>query len=245
MKSLISFIFFTTLLGCTEEDIQSTTDKLVISRLEAGFINDCGENEPECVAAVKNQLHSCVIKSNMLDYIHKKGRENLGEYIKLVQECIVDIDGVPFYKKILAKNTTPLTDEEYKKYYEICLEKAKKGNSNYQYQLGTLYLTGNGIEKDTDKAYTWFEESADNGNTEAQKLIGAAYFTGRNRIINLDKAWHYYTLAAESGDPIAQTVIGSFNYSAFNYDEARIWWDKAAKQGHQEAIEKLKTLPKK
>lgn len=53
--------------------------------------------------------------------------------------------------------------------YEVDLlrKKAEAGDSAAQYNLGVMYLFGQGVEKDNVDAYAWFNLSAANGSDDA------------------------------------------------------------------------------
>lgn len=48
------------------------------------------------------------------------------------------------------------------------------GNAYAEYQLGAIYLFGNGVDQDYYKAMEWLKKSADNGNKYAEQLLKTA-----------------------------------------------------------------------
>ena len=50
---------------------------------------------------------------------------------------------------------------------EELLKLAEDGDNNAQFQLGELYFEGLEIDRDFNKAASWFEASAFQGNTKA------------------------------------------------------------------------------
>ena len=54
-------------------------------------------------------------------------------------------------------------------------DKAERGDPKAQNVMGTYYESGNGVEKDYDKAIYWYTKSAEQGNTNAQYHLGVLY----------------------------------------------------------------------
>ena len=50
-------------------------------------------------------------------------------------------------------------------------ESAEHGNQYAQYALGKLYLTGQGVKQDRERAWTYFYESAERGNESADFFL--------------------------------------------------------------------------
>ncbi len=59
---------------------------------------------------------------------------------------------------------------------------AKQGDAEAQYQLGTVYLDGLGVEMDPSEALSWLQLSADQGHGQAQSNL--TYLTGHETAIN-------------------------------------------------------------
>lgn len=52
-------------------------------------------------------------------------------------------------------------------------QKAQTGVASSQYDLGMRFLTGSGVDKDTNAALAWFQKAAANGSSEAKELLEA------------------------------------------------------------------------
>ena len=50
--------------------------------------------------------------------------------------------------------------------------RAKQGDANAQYQLGTMYDNGQGVPKDVKEAVKWYRLAAEQGDTSSQKRFG-------------------------------------------------------------------------
>ena len=57
------------------------------------------------------------------------------------------------------------------KAFELYQKAANLGNGNAQYNLALIYESGNGIEKNIDKAIYWYEKSAKQGHQNSQKQL--------------------------------------------------------------------------
>ena len=55
---------------------------------------------------------------------------------------------------------------------------ADQGEACAQCNLGTLYLRGDGVQKDTDEALRWFRLAANQGLARGQVNLGAMYANG-------------------------------------------------------------------
>ncbi len=77
-----------------------------------------------------------------------------------------------------------------------------------QYNLGTCYYKGIGVEKDAKEAAGLFESAANLGFAPAQFSLGMCYQTGEGVEENPAKAVNLYQLAAGQGDPLAQIHLG-------------------------------------
>jgi hypothetical protein len=89
------------------------------------------------------------------------------------------------------------------------IAKANAGDEAAQYQLGTMYNTGQGVERNPDTAFTWFQKAARQGNAGAMYNLGVAYYNGDTLggtlTADAEQAWIWFTLAAEKGDNASKT----------------------------------------
>lgn len=85
---------------------------------------------------------------------------------------------------------------------------AAKGHAQAQFNLGVMYHTGKGVEKDLGEAYSWFLLAAEQGLPQAQNHVG--YFLENGIAVSQDhiKAASWYRLAAKQGYWTAQENLG-------------------------------------
>ena len=81
---------------------------------------------------------------------------------------------------------------------------AKKGNSEAQKLLGSMYRFGRGVPQDAKEAAKWYRLAAEQGNVDAQQDLGFMYEFGSGVETNAEEAAYWYRLAAERGSVFAQ-----------------------------------------
>lgn len=104
-----------------------------------------------------------------------------------------------------------------------------------RYQLGLLYLRGQGVEQDPATALGWFEQAADQGLARAQYQSARMHQRGQGTPANPGKARQRFEQAARQGDREAQLALGLLylNGDGVRADagKARDWLLRAARQG--------------
>lgn len=60
---------------------------------------------------------------------------------------------------------------DYSSAHELWLEAARSGNAEAQYNLGSLYATGKGVDKNLQEAYKWYSMAAVAGDEAARKRV--------------------------------------------------------------------------
>jgi len=97
-------------------------------------------------------------------------------------------------------------------------EAAQQGDANAQYNLGVLYLQGDGVPQNHKQAVKWIQEAARQGNAEAQYKLGLLYAN------NMKWSW--------SGVPVDYTM----DYMWLNLSAAQ--GNKAADQSRDRIVYK-------
>jgi len=128
---------------------------------------------------------------------------------------------------------------DFAKAAKIYQQAAQVGDVKAEYNLGLMYLNGDGVKQDNAEALKWFKASANGGFSEAQYRLGVIYF--RNDIVPIDyaEAVKWYRAAALQGHVRSQLDMGVIYYSGAvvdqDYAEAIKWYKLAATQGSTEA----------
>jgi uncharacterized protein len=123
--------------------------------------------------------------------------------------------------------------------FAACSRLAAQGDVVAQYNLGLMYLTGQGVPQDDRQAATWFRAAAEKGDAPAQYYLGLSYQSGRGMKRDAVEAAMWYRKAAEQGYVYAQSVLG-FMYGngegvPTDFVEAFLWLSLAAAAGDGDA----------
>lgn len=84
---------------------------------------------------------------------------------------------------------------------------AVQGNRYAHYRLGKLYLAGDGVPKDVERAVEHLIASAKLGNQYAQYVLGKFYLMGRDVPRDEEAACKWLTASAAQGNPYAQFFL--------------------------------------
>ena len=113
--------------------------------------------------------------------------------------------------------------------------------------MACKYRDGVGVKQSDNKAVELYEMAAKRGDAGAQFNLGLFYAHGMYGLTQSSKrAFEYFTLAAEQGLAEAQDNLGVMYANGdgieTSYSKAREWFTKAAAQGDESAINRLKQL---
>ena len=100
-------------------------------------------------------------------------------------------------------------DPEYQTTLRKNLPLAQEGNAIAQYNVGTMYYEGLGVDDNIDEALTWFRRSADQGYARAQSRLGYIYADGDEVRQDYALAVKWFQLAATQGHAKAQYNLGT------------------------------------
>ena len=123
--------------------------------------------------------------------------------------------------------------------FKTLLTKAQAGDVEAQKKTAYAYKTGEGVEKDAEKAFYWYSKAALRDDAEAMGMLGVAYLDGTGVEADFDKGIEWRTRAAEKGYVWGQSDLGmdyffGIKYKAGkfqqDYDKAFFWFLKAAEQ---------------
>ena len=122
---------------------------------------------------------------------------------------------------------------------EMLLE---KGNYAACFDLGQLYYHGDkGVQKDIQRAMSYFKEAADNGIAMAAYQMGRIYETGNAEDLPADQlqSFKWYARAAKEGLPEAENNLGSCYFFGrgvdVDYEKAFRLYKSSAEKGNNEA----------
>ena len=117
--------------------------------------------------------------------------------------------------------------------------KAEQGDTESQFELGSMYFFGIGVSSDDREAARWYRKAAEQGHVTAQFNLGKAYLNGQGIPHNAREAVRWFRKAAEQEHVTARFYLGAAFRVGYgiqkNVEEAVHWFRKAAEQGHPRA----------
>jgi TonB family protein len=109
-------------------------------------------------------------------------------------------------------------------------EGALAGAAQHQYQLGQMYLNGQGVPQDFTEARKWLEKSAEQGYADAQEALGMILLPRANAPGDPALATIWLRKAAEQGKPTSQYVLSNLLRQQGDNDNALVWLRRAAEK---------------
>ena len=138
-------------------------------------------------------------------------------------------------KQLLIATMLLLSSGAYGQSFEETKLLAEQGDANAQYNLGNMYIYGNGVPENNTEAVKWYRLAAEQGQANAQYNLGNIYLNGNFVPENYVEALKWYRLAAEQGYANAQTDLGVMYENGDgvpeNYVKAYVWYSVSAAQG--------------
>lgn len=135
-----------------------------------------------------------------------------------------------------------LKDLEFGLYF--CEDAAQKGNAKAQYLMGLSYHFGDGLQQSNELAVYWYKAAAEQNHASALNNLGCCYMDGVGVNKDHSKAFECIKKSAELRDSYAYEGMGHCYYYGIGTIKdltlAKWWWQKAADEGNQVAIENLK-----
>lgn len=172
--------------------------------------------------------------------------------VLLVPVCIYGQGG-----SLAFKRNQPV--EIYRTYYPVefspqifesfmLVRNANDGDPLAQHELGLRYLTGNGFEPDTIKAFTWVKRAAEQKYPLAAYNLGIFYMNGLGTEWNPYLAFESFLYAASREIPEAQFAAGVIYTEDLvvsrDLQKAKYWFEKAEKSGSLNASKALLAVEK-
>ena len=146
------------------------------------------------------------------------------------------------------KECVCMKDEDYTQ-AKVYLEKAlKEGCTDAFCELGTIYASGTGVGKDTEKALFWWEQTTSKGNAEAYGELGDWYSGGILKGNDSEKSLGYYqrgveldnVKAANCGHAYSQKSLGEMYMLGVgveqDYTKAVYWFKTTCEKGERDAF---------
>jgi len=116
---------------------------------------------------------------------------------------------------------------------------AEAGKARSQYDVGNMYLKGQGTGINESKAFGWFTKAAENNYVKAQFKVGFMLLTGKGVKKDYTKAERWLRKAANQDNAPAQYYLaGMYRDGKFlkkDYDKSLFWLRKAKANGFWKA----------
>ena len=141
-------------------------------------------------------------------------------------------------KNLMVRVVVYEVKEDYEHAFKLRYVQAIQGDAEAQLHVGEYYRKGQGVEKDLDKAESWYCRAMKQGAEEAPFRLGAVYFEQ----CEYDAAIEMFRIPAEKGNPQAMYNIAVCCRENGLMEKAEEWWLCAAEKGHQGSMWNLSVL---
>ena len=128
-----------------------------------------------------------------------------------------------------------MDENREERFYDLL--EADENDAEAQYQIGLCYLNGDGTDKDTQKAETYFRRASELGHAAAAEMLGKDGIADQSPNLE-DVSLPELCLRAEEGDADAQ-YAAAMQFLEDNQSEAQRYLKMAAEQGHSMACYQL------
>jgi hypothetical protein len=125
-----------------------------------------------------------------------------------------------------------IKNEDYKKASELLLPLAEENNTEAQSLLGSLYVNGQGVEKDFDKGMAFIMKAAKQGSTPARIQAFSLY---------IDLAKQGVTGAMYN---VGYMCLNGWGGGEYDTETCMKWMEKAGKMGHEKSAKILARIYK-
>lgn len=124
------------------------------------------------------------------------------------------------------------TLRDQKRAFDWYSRSAEQGFAKAQFNLGHMYILGQGVDQDKSQGVDWQVKAAEQGLAEAQFEIGLRYLSGAVLEQDLDSALDMFTEAANQHHVPAQKQLGTMYFQgagvAKDLVQAHLWFSAAA-----------------
>ena len=104
---------------------------------------------------------------------------------------------------------------DYQKAFQFYSMAAVQNDKIALNNLGSLFYSGVGTERDAEKAAALFNKAASLGNSEAAVNLAFMHLSGRDLKKNFDEAIRLFSIAAKDNNPTAQFMLSYAYYRGF------------------------------
>lgn len=127
----------------------------------------------------------------------------------------------------------------YSTAFRLLMPLAEKGHKRAQTGVGLMYLHGDGLDKDEEKAIEWFKKASCQNHDWAHYHLGTSYYYGEGVPIDFEQSFKYFQMASLNNNASAFLSLGhlysSGNGIKKNHSLAKENYKKALKLGEIDA----------
>ncbi len=149
------------------------------------------------------------------------------------------MDISPDTESVYAEALALMEKEDYAEAVDRLILAARNGHVRAQVDLGTMYVTGTGVQCDPKTAFGYFRMAAEGGDPEAQSYLGRMYLNGDGTEQSDKKAFKWLSEASEKGETDALNCLGYMYHEGRgcerSLDKSIECFSKAAEGGDPEA----------
>lgn len=89
------------------------------------------------------------------------------------------------------------------------IAKAEEGDANSQFNLGGMFVSADGVERNPSEALKWFQKAANQGHANAQLNLGLMYANGVGVTKDVIEAYAWVNIASSNGHSHAKEIKAS------------------------------------
>jgi len=132
----------------------------------------------------------------------------------------ISLEVIAESKKLPAELKRMILQEQYHEVLPKLRKLASQQHQEAAYQLATLYLVGQGIPKDKNKAIYWFRQASKAGHIKASYKLGLIYQKSATKNTKARQAAiHYFELAASHDHKMAKHQLNTLKSGTNNTGE--------------------------
>ncbi len=224
-----------------DEAVTRAEDMAALENYEGALhlLDDLFEQYPEAETRLKGETDKIAAKlgSETEDYLTDDQMRKLGPMLEAASQR-----GSTPAQMLLGRSYLADNPKEAFKYFLLAATDGR--NSDAMYQLGDMYASGQGADRqDWTEAVKWFEQ-AGMFQQQAVYALGECYFYGNGVKQDYRRAYDLLQVSAnQNNNRQAQVLLGDMYREGLlgkpNYVEAARLWRAAAAQGNDDARTKL------
>ncbi len=210
--------------GASKESIESWVDVIRKDR-----------NDWQCLSEVAPakksvQLEALLVGAVKLSECYDKGQQVLVSVTITPGTVAAALDSL----NRIEEASTAQSAGDYAAAERLLHPVAEQGVADAQFQLGSMYENGQGVNQDDDQATHWYKEAAGQGLADAQYCLWRMYY---RRDGHVDEGVDWLRQAAEQGYTDAQYRLAKSYHTgtgglAMDQHKAFDWYGKSAERGH-------------